>query len=248
MFGLGWSRAEWFVLPAMILFIIVITFLLRILLKNRSIYEKYSPFKYISIFLVILELIKQVVNVIDGFNTWNLPLHYCSMFVFFFSLAHFGGKKINELFKAVAVACSLTMTICFYFSPSSIIGNSCANVFESFFSFHTFVFHHLVILYCALSVALNDYIPYKNDYKKVLVVMTIYSIIALSMSYILNTNYCNFLCGTVEFIEIIRGLVGQIIYTFILFIAISGGTALVSYVYYLLHNKLEDIKKTGALK
>ena len=103
------------------------------------------------------------------------------------------NKKTGNFLKPVAFACSLTVTFALYITPSSIIGGASENIFGNFIAFHTFSFHYLVTLYCALSIVLKDYVPKKEDYKSVFIVMAIYGVIGISLSYLLNTNYCNFL-------------------------------------------------------
>lgn len=236
---MGWSNSQFIVLPITIIVTLVISFLLNKFLKDRDDKIKELPLKLIAVVIVVLEIIKQIRCIVVGYSLYNIPLHYCSLFVFLFPFAQFGNSKIKDFIKPVAFASSLLVSISLYIGPSSIIGNACDNIFVSFPRFHTFTFHYLVTLYCALSIALNDYKPKKNDYKTVIFAISIYGIIAIMFSYLLDTNYCNFLYSTLDFIDEIRIIIGQIPYVLLVFVAITVGTLIVSLGYYYCYNLLK---------
>ncbi len=237
----SWTKSEAIVLPIALAVIIVITVLCAWLLHRKSKEVKSKPLKIIAWILIILEIIKFVNSVVTGFDTWVIPLHYCSMFVFFFPLAQICGEKQGKVIKPVAFITALTMTVLFYFSPGMVISDSASGVFSSFSSFHTFTFHHLVILYVFLSIALNNYKPQKKDFLKLLMVMGIYFIIAMPIAHFLNTNYCNFLSSNIDFIEVIRVNAGQFVYSLVMLVIIVGGTAFMAYLYYLLYSLIKRI-------
>jgi len=232
---MGWSKAELIVLPIALLVIIILTILCRIFLKNKSNLVKSLPLQIIALSVVLLEITKLIRNIAKGFDTWALPFHYCSMFVFFFPLAQFGNEKIQKYLKPAAFNCALAMFVVFYFSPITIIGHSCENIFANFDDFHTFTFHHLIILYLFLSMALSNYSPTKKDYIYVCVCMLFYSVIGMSLAYMLNTNYCNFLEGTIEFLEILRKYTGQTVYTMFILTAVIGGPTILTFISYLVY-------------
>ena len=232
-------------LPISMVIMLILTFISYFLVKKNSKYRN-LPLKIISIIVVMMEVRKQIRNFEVGFGYWDLPLHYCSLFVFFFPLAQFGNEKIKAYFKPVALSCAITVSFGVYIAPHAIIGNACDNILESFGDLHTFMFHHLVILYSLVSIVLIDYAPKKNDYKKIGLVMFIYGIIAIIASNVLDTNYCNFLYSSLDFLDEMRLEYGQILYTLFIFIAIILGTSLVSYWYYLIFNKIN--KKASLCK
>ena len=233
-----WNKSEMIILPLMLLFILLITIILGLLLKNKSQKIKSLPLLVLSIIVLVLEITKQIENIVDGFSWWAIPLHYCSLFVFFFPLAQFGNEKLKTIFKPVAFTTATCMFLLFYFQPSNIIGSACDNVFDSFSSFHTFTFHHLIILYFTLSISLSNYKPQKNDFKYLLIVMFCYTIIGITASHLTNTNYCNFLYSNISFMESLRVNCGQIIYSISMMIVLSIGTSLVNFGYYKLYKVL----------
>lgn len=233
---LNWSKNQVTVLPITLTFILIITFLSYIYFNKSK--HKETPLKTITLIIVILEIMKQVINISTEFSAYALPFHYCSLFVFFFPLAQFSSEKIKRIFNPVAFACSLTVSIGMYLTPSSIISNSCDNIFADFFTFHTFIFHHLVVLYTTISIALYTYVPKKNDYLLAGSTIACYGLFGIAFSYLLNTNYCNFLRSCLHFLENWRLQVGQIPYIMVIYFAIIGGTIFSSYMYYLISIKL----------
>lgn len=241
---MGWSKDELIVLPIAFVIIILITVFCWAMLRHKSQLIKSIPLQLIALTVILLEVMKQIRNIAKGFDPWALPFHYCSMFVFFFPLAQFSGKKVQKILKPTAFNCALAMFAVFYFSPITIIGHSCENVFANFDAFHTFTFHHLVILYFFLSLVLKDYKPSKKDYIYVCCCMLCYSVVGMTLAYMLDTNYCNFLYGTIEFLELIRKFTGQTVFTMFILAAVIGGPTLLSYISYL----VASIKSTKPTK
>lgn len=237
-----YSIDELILLPLMLISIILIAVLLRIFLKNTNERIKAIPLQVIAGIILVLEIIKQILNIINGFSAWALPFHYCSMFVFFFPFAQFSKGKVQRLMKPVAFTTALAMFLLFYFNPSSIIGDSCSNLFGSFGNFHTFTFHHLIILYVFVSILLNNYKPQKKDYICLLIVMSAYYVGGITLAHIFNVNYCNFLTSNISFMELIRTSAGQIIYSIAMFFVIVGGTTLLNFLFYLLCQTILKIK------
>lgn len=237
-----WSKDEIIVLPIMLIVIILIAVILGVALRKRSDKIRAIPLQIIAIVVLVLEIIKQIINIVEGYDTWTIPLHYCSMFVFFFPLAQLCGKRCDKIFKPVAFTTSLAMFFLFYFNPGSIISDSAGNVFGSFSNFHTFTFHHLIILYVVLTISLKNYLPQKKDWICVLIVMGIYYVVGMSMAHILDTNYCNFLTSNIPFMESLRLKAGQTVYSIVMLFIITGGTTLLAYLTYLFYILIMNIK------
>lgn len=231
-----WSNDDFVVLPLALVCIILVSLVARFFLC-KHVDLKLFPLKLIAILVVVLEIIKQILNVIKGFNPWHLPFHYCSLFVFLFPFAQFGSKKFKEFITPVAFACSMTVFISFYLSPDAIIGSSSSHLFRDFNSFHTFFFHHLVFLYASLSVALDAYKPKKKDFKNVLIVVLVYCMCGVFLSYVFNQNYNNFLFSVIGVVERLRVSLGQIPYIILLIMVVTFGTAFVNCLYYKLYFK-----------
>ena len=206
--------------------IVLITFLLWLFLHKKDIKYRQIPLMIITSIMLILEVIKQIYACQDGYNWWMFPMHFCSMFLYFYPLAVFAKGKVKNFGQTMAFACSMLMFLFFYIKPSDIIGYSPDHVFQDFYSFHTFTYHHLVILYLFTSLALNVYNINKWSFLHVVIGFTAYAAIAVTMAHALGVNYCNLLTSNIPFMESLRQSVGQILYTSIMgLIAISCGSA-----------------------
>ena len=81
---MNWSNINKIVLPIVLAIIIIIAAILGVLLKKKSEKIRAIPLQIIAGVILVLEIIKQVMALIDGYSMWTFPLHYCSLFVFFF--------------------------------------------------------------------------------------------------------------------------------------------------------------------
>ena len=111
-------------MPIVLLIIIFISYIIRKTLKNKSERVRNYPLKIVAMVILILEIVKQVENVVTDFDPWAIPLHFCSLFVFFCPLAQFGTKKSKSFMKPVAFICAITMCLAFYTAPQWIIGKN----------------------------------------------------------------------------------------------------------------------------
>lgn len=210
---MNWLDSEKLALPLSLLVIILITLILYILLKNKSKRVKKIPLIVLSSLLLVMEVIKQLISLINNsWSYWNLPLHFCSLFMVFFALAAFGKGKVERIGYTLSFVSCLWFFILFYFNPSSIIGTSSAHIFGSFADFHTFVYHHVIILFFAIMVSLKLYRPVFKDIKFLLIGYSIYFIVGVGSSNILNINYCNLLYSNIGFMQSLLELAGYIIY------------------------------------
>lgn len=220
--------------------IVVISVLLGVFLRKKSEKIKQIPFLVITIFLLGMELVKQILAIVEGYQPWTIPLHFCSTYFIWFSIANFSKGKFSQAMKTVAFVASFYLVALFYFNPQSIIGPACSNVFGSFDNFHTFTFHHLVILYFCLTVALNNFhFKIKHLYYW-LISITTYFGIAVLCAHLLNTNYMNILTSNVDFMEAMRLSIGQVGYTIILGLMTIGVGAIIILVASLITKKLQE--------
>jgi len=224
-----WTKVDFIVLPITLVAIILIAFFLRVLLKNKSENIRKIPLILITCFMLVMELIKQVLSFKKGYDYWTIPLHFCSLFIYFCPLAVFAKGKLNDFGKTMSLVCSALMFCCFYLSPDSIIGSKTTeNIFANYATFHTFTYHHLVILFLFTSLFLNFYKFKKENYIHVFIGFTVYAIIMVPLAHILDTNFCDILHTSVPLLESFRLFAGQIIYTILFYVfAILAGTGIV---------------------
>lgn len=201
-------------------------------LKNKNDKIKNIPFFVIATILLVLEVIKQTYSIVKGtWSWWTFPLHFCSLYMIWFSLDVFGRGKIKQVGKTLSFVSCFMFLLLFYFNPSSIIGSSCSDVFGSFSNFHTFFYHHFIILYLGLMIALKVYkIDFRKDLISVIICYSIYFVVGVTFSNITQTNYCNLLYSNIGFMQKFLEAFGYIPYLIFMYIFGTGVPAIILYV------------------
>ena len=236
-----WTNEEKYILPLTLGAIIIIALVLYICLRNKNQKIKNIPLIVITLTMLILEVIKQVRDFMEGYSTWIIPLHFCSLFLYFYPLATLAKGKLKDFGVTMAFVSSCLMTALFYFNPSSIISDSAGDIFGSFGNFQTFIYHHLVMLFLFTGLALNMFKVSKKSFIHILIGFTIYGAIAIPLAHVLDTNYCNILTSNIGFMEVLRVRAGQIMYTIVMFLfAISASFVLVLIKLLISKNKIKQ--------
>lgn len=208
-------------IPATVIFIIFAIWLGN-KLRYKSEKIRLIPIHIISGLLVILEIIKQVKSVSNGYDLYHLPLHFCGMFVFLFPAFSLCRGKSEYVARLLTTISGLMMIGVMTIMPNVVYGDDdIINFFTSFWAFHTVIFHNIVLLGILLIFTLNLFKPrYQNDYKIVFISYTIYCLVVAPISLTLEINYNNFHSCAVPLIENWRlawidtmGYFGQILYT-----------------------------------
>lgn len=241
-----WTKEEKIVLPIALLVIAIISAITCFLTRKQSETIKKIPLMIISITMLVLEIIKQSLSIRDGYSYWSIPLHFCSLFMYFFTIASFFKGKVGEFGKVMSIVCATYFIVLFYCNPSTVIGNSSADVFSSFGSFHTWTYHHLIILFLFILIGSKIYKPKKIDYFYATLGISIYAIVAIPMAHILNVNFCNLLSSNIPFMETLRLNLGQVFYTFTMIIVGIGGVNIVvliaNTIQYIINKRKEKLK------
>ena len=212
---MGYTKAECVVLPIAFLIMLLFSLLLRVLLLNKGEKIKRIPFLVVTILMVGGEIAKQIRGIIVGYDLWWIPLHFCSTFFLWFSLAEFSKGEIAKRMKSVAFLASFCVVVAIYLSPRSIIGSACEHILSDFLTAHSFFFHQLIIFYFLLSLALNRVKIQKKDVLYWTICMSSYFLIALVSAYALDTNYFSIRYFPLEVIDSFRIVYGQAWYNFI---------------------------------
>jgi hypothetical protein len=218
--------------PTLIVFA-EIAFLIGYLLKDKNEMVRSIPLQLIAAALVMMELIKQVRSFgADGvYDKYSLPLHFCSLFLYILPLHSFFRTKARPVIDSLAVMLTASLIINMLMMPANIY--SAENIklmFQNYGSFHTVVFHNLVILYGMLTISLKACkFNIKRDVTVSLIFLALYVIIATIFSYTLKTNFHNLYRCNIDFIyNFIEGIkahmggfawIMQAIYVGLLFIA-----------------------------
>ena len=200
------------VVPAFAIMIVIALILARVL-KNKEEKYKMIPIQIIAVTLVVLEIIKQGYSISRGYDLYHIPLHFCSLFVFFMPLFAFYKGKYQKQIRAFTMVCGAMLFMFMLIYPTMIYSaDNIVNFTNGFLDFHTVAFHNLVCFAFILILALRLYdFDTKHDMKVVLVGYSVYSLVAAVMSQILKTNYNGFYrCGIDAIAVFVDGLKAKI--------------------------------------
>ena len=230
-----WSVYDKQVLPVVFLCILLASLALGLLLRRCSARVRGIPMAVIALALLFIEIVKQRWNLIGEFSYYNLPLHYCSMFIPVFLFAELCGERLSRIFRPIGVYMAFVVTVGMYSMPYGIIGSGSELFGQTFKATHTMLMHHFVVAYLVLSVALRLYRPRLRDSLYVGALGVVYVAFAIPLSYRFDANYCNFLESVIPMMESIRLESGQTVYTVLVCLALTVGMVLGACLYYLLY-------------
>ena len=201
-----WSQNHVKTLLPSFIVMIILGVILRIFLGKKPEKIRMIPFQICTIFILVLEVIKQVKSFIDGYDLYHIPLHFCSLFLYLLPLMSFYNGKHKDRVRAVTTTVCGALFMLMMIYPSVIYsGDAIAGTFNNFWDFHTTVFHTVATFTFVLIVCLDLHTPnFKKDMVSVLVFIAVYCVIAGSMAQILQTNFNNFYHCNVPPIEDLR--------------------------------------------
>lgn len=230
-----WTSYDKQFLPPVLLGILFLSCLLGILLRRRSPRVRAIPTALIALVLLFLEVIKQRWNILGEFDYYLLPFHYCSLFLPVLTLGELCGERLSRIFRPIGTCMAFVVSVAMYISPDGILGNATQYFGVGFRATHTILFHHLVVLYLFLVIALRLYRPRLRDALSVAALGAVYVAIALPLSYRFDTNYCNFLFSEIPPMESLRLAAGQGIYTALMTVFLTLGIAIGALLYLALY-------------
>jgi len=223
-------------LPAIIV-MLLIAVVLRLALGKKSIRIRRIPFQILACLLVALEIGKQVLSLIKGYDLYHLPFHFCSLLIFLPFIMAFYRGKYEKTVGCITTAVASATTILTVIYPDLIYSAQNVQEFTSnYFSFHTVAFHNLVILLFMLIPALDLHDPApKGETRKVQLFILCYCAVAASMAHLLKTNFNNFYTCNIAPLETVRQSVEA-----------SLGSAVAAIFYVLIVTVLDVLFVTGA--
>lgn len=208
---------------------IILAIILAHFLKDKD--EKYRmiPIQIIAVLLVVMEIIKQIVNLTDpdGYSLYAIPLHFCSLFVYFMPFfAFYNGKYKQNIRAFTFMCCSMLMVFMVVYPNMIYSAGNIRDYFTSYGNFHTVTFHNLVCFAFILMIALKLYdYDTKRDMKIIPIWFTIFCVISATMAQILKTNYNSFYDCNIDAVETIRvnlisniGWWGQLIFVLCIYV------------------------------
>lgn len=237
-------------LPAVVIMIIVAALLQRYLC-NKPRHIRVIPMRIVAVLLVLLEIGKQVLSLIRGYDLYHIPLHFCSLFIFMIPVAAFYTGRHREKIMGITGALCYAVVILMLIYPNLIYSDTDIQTYtRNYFAFHTVTFHNLVLFAAILFVALDLHAPSSGERKVLAIYIAIYCIIAAIAAQLLQTNFNNFYSCNVPPLEDVRiamqGVLGywptQIIYVLIVLVLDIAFTQLAYSVYHGLHTLISKRK------
>lgn len=238
-----WTNEHAYLLPGSFVLMACASYGLSKLLKDKPYHIKIIPIKIIGIFLIQIELMKQIYSLTreGGYSLSDLPFQFCSFFIVVIPISGFyTGTHKDEVHSITSSWCmSLLLLTCIY--PNIIYGSySIKNYFTDFRGFHTVTFHELAIFAYFIIIALRIHVPKKICLIPQVIFAACFSIFAALMSNILKKNFANFYTCTVSPIDDVKiqlqkdyGYWGiQILYIFIVAVVHVVFVILNYFIYY----------------
>lgn len=225
--------------PAVAVMIIIAAILRKVLKKDEKI--RMIPIQVLTCLLLLLEVGKQVMSLVQGYDLYCLPFHFCSLFLYVMPVMSFYRGKHRHAVFAVSTALCASVFLLMLIYPALIYGaGNIQNFFNGYFDFHTVVFHNIVMFLFVLIVALELHEPAPKGDNKPLVLFTLcFCAVSASMAHILKTNYANYYTCNIPILEEVRLAVAAAIgavpakLVYILIVsALNVGFVLMSYQLY----------------
>lgn len=252
-----WTKLHAITLIPSIMFFILVSLIIRKWLIKYDEKFRIIPIHIITALIFVLEIIKQTRSLILGYDLSDLPLYYCSLFVFLYPLTSLYKGKFKDSIRTLTIVSGITLFGLMMIMPNIVYSeDSIKNIFLDFDCFHTVVFHNLVLLGTALLISLNLYkINIKKDYLITTLFYVSYCVIVPPITILLNENFNKFNYNTVTPIENIRlSLIDSLGYSFgqsmyvLLDLISTVGFSIFMYTVFMLIHKLSKYISQKRLK
>ena len=244
-----WEKEQIQTLLPAIGVMVVLAIILRLTLGKREEKARRIPLQIIAVILLALEVGKQTLSIIKGYDLYHIPLHYCSLFIYVLPVMAFYKGKHRQKVNAIGAGICAALTLLMLIYPGIIYsGANVREYFTNYFSFHTVTFHNLAMFAFPVILALELHTPQKGDGKAVAVFALGFTVVAGTMAQVLKTNFANFYSCNVAPLETVRlnmqegiGVVPtQIIYVAIVAVLHIGFTVLSYVLYSLVRNRIKQ--------
>ena len=201
-----WTREHAVTLLPTIAVMLLLAVVLRTALKGKSWEVRMIPLHILSAMLVLLEVGKQAVSLYRGYDLYHLPFHFCSLFIFMLPMMSlYRGKHVHTIGGITAALCG-AVTVMMLGYPSLIYSAvDVRQFFSDYLSFHTVMFHSIVVFAFILIIALQLHTPNPGgEQKGVTIYMLCFCAISATMAQLLQTNFNNFYSCNIAPLETLR--------------------------------------------
>lgn len=156
---------------------------------NKQSKNPYRCIRIVSVCILVLEIVKTIWGLSAGrYNNWYeyLPIWFCSLFIPFSLLAGFGKGKVRELALSFMYYGGLIGGCTYLVFPTTSIGRY---PFWHFITFHSMLYH-TVMIYMSIYVVRNHLIiPDKKDRNGYVLVIIGACVLAYVVNEVFGTNY-----------------------------------------------------------
>ena len=240
-----WTSLHAYTLIPQFIVYIVLAFILSRLLKDKDYEKQLLPLKICTILLLVLEVIKQLRGFIVGYDSYWIPLHFCSLFLYFHPIACFYKGKYRNTFMLIAGVVSACLFLFMAVYPNIVYSDDAIRSMWAyttgrgggFSELHTVLFHGIGLFTFFLFI-FQGLIKFetKKDIKTVIITYAIYCLFVGPFAQLIDVNFNNFVHSNAPFLEDLRlniinstgKFLGQTIYV----VMISIGTIIVPLIAY----------------
>lgn len=201
-----WTKEHAVTLLPALAVMLLIAGVLRGTIGKKSLKVRMIPLQILACILVLIEIGKQVLSLLQGYDLYHLPFHFCSLFIFAMPIMAFYKGKHAEKVRAVTSALCTAVFLMMLIYPNLIYGaGNITNFFTDYLSFHTVLFHNIVMFAFVLIVALGIHTPQPKGEQKATVLFTLcYCVVAATLAQLLKTNFNNFYTCNIPIFETAR--------------------------------------------
>lgn len=201
-----WTKEHAVTLLPTVAIMILLAWVLQKCIGDKEWKVRMIPFHVVSAAIVLLEIGKQVMSAIHGYDLYHLPFHFCSLFIFMLPVMSLYRGKNQTVVRGITAALCTSVFLLMMIYPALIYSaNDISAFFSSYFSFHTVVFHSLVVFAFILIVTLRLHTPaQRGEQKGVIVYIVCFCVVSATMAQLLKTNYNNFYSCNIAPLEALR--------------------------------------------
>ena len=209
-----WTPAHLKTLLPALAVMVVLTVILRLVLKDKPLRVRMIPLQIIAIILLLLEVGKQISSFLrpEGYDLYHIPLHFCSLMLLALPAIAFYRGKHARLVSGVSCGLAAAVFLLTVIYPDLIYSAwDIEHYFQNYFAFHTVTFHNLVLFAYMLLPTLQLHTPGKGEVRYSAAFVGIYCMIAGIASHLLQTNYNNLYRCNIAPLESLRVTISEAI-------------------------------------
>ena len=209
-----WTPAHLKTLLPALAVMVVLTVILRLVLKDKPLRVRMIPLQIIAIILLLLEVGKQISSFLrpEGYDLYHIPLHFCSLMLLALPAIAFYRGKHARLVSGVSCGLTAAVFLLTVLYPDLIYSVwDIEHYFQNYFAFHTVTFHNLVLFAYMLLPTLQLHTPGKGEVRYSAAFVGIYCMIAGIASHLLQTNYNNLYRCNIAPLESLRVTISEAI-------------------------------------